>query len=85
MSDVPPTREKKPVSERLEALMARVRAMERGGDLEGLLEEGLLEIRQEVYREAAEARGQAAAPPAGGDFPPCGVPPLQAPEDETHR
>ena len=51
----------KQIKAQLEALMEQVEQMERGGDLEGLLEEGLSAIKQTTYEAALERRERAAA------------------------
>jgi len=57
--------------EKAEALQDRVEKMERGGDLEGLIEEGLEGIIGEIYKELLSARERAASAEAA--FSPSGV------------
>lgn len=63
------------VLKQVEELMARVRSMKRGGDLDALLLRELAELNELVYREALAERDEAASKEA--DFPPSGVPRLR--------
>ena len=58
--------------EKTKALTERVEKMERGGDLEGLIEEGLNEIDVEVFKVLLEARERAASVEAAA-FSPSGM------------
>jgi hypothetical protein len=58
------------VQERLDALMKRVRELEPGGDLEGLIEEASAGLKRELYHAAARERTQTADE---ADFPPSAV------------
>lgn len=57
--------------EKAEVLQDRVEKMERGGDLEGLIEEGLEGIIGELYKELLLARERVASAEAA--FSPSGV------------
>ncbi len=74
MEDAPVTVEKRwqKVMEMTEALSVRVEKMERGGDLEGLIEEGLNEIDVEIFKVLLEARERAASVEAAA-FSPSGM------------
>jgi hypothetical protein len=61
-----------PAVEEMEALMERVREMEVGGDLEGLIEEGLSRITKTFYERTLLARQQSLGERAGG-FSPGGL------------
>lgn len=61
------------VVEQAEALQDRVEKMERGGDLEGLIEDGLEGIVQEIYGQLLAARERAASAEAAA-FSPSDVP-----------
>jgi len=58
--------------EKSKVLTERVEKMERGGDLEGLIEEGLNEIDMEIYKILLEARERAASAEAAA-FSPSGM------------
>lgn len=58
--------------EKTKALTERVEKMERGGDLEGLIEEGLNEIDVEIFKVLLEAREHAASVEAAA-FSPSGM------------
>ena len=63
--------------ELLGQLMRKVRLLEPGGDLEGLLEEGASQLKQALYEEAAVERQQVEdASPAS--FSPCGLPSVRS-------
>jgi hypothetical protein len=62
------------IGDRLEALLGRAVGMERGGNLEALLEGEAAEFKKALYEEALRRRQQAAGAPA--DFPPSGLSPL---------
>jgi hypothetical protein len=57
------------VVEKAEALEGRVEKMERGGDLEGLIEEGLEGIVLEIYQQLLAARERAASAEAAAFSP----------------
>lgn len=63
------------VNERLEASLGRAVAMERGGNLEELLEREAAELKKAFFEEALSRRQQSAD--AKADFPPSGMPPLR--------
>jgi len=65
--------------EKAEALQDRVEKMERGGDLEGLIEEGLEGIIGELYKELLLARERAASAEAA--FSPSGVFPVSGADE----
>jgi len=67
--------------EKIQTLQARVEALEPGGDLEGLIEEGLNENDREVYQEMLAARERAASNEAA--FPPSGVSALRQGANES--
>lgn len=67
------------VAKKAEVLRDRVERMERGGDLEGLIEEGLEGIIGEIYKELLSARECAAS--AKADFSPSGVPPVSGTDE----
>jgi len=58
--------------EKTKALTERVEKMERGGDLEGLIEEGLNEIDVEIFKVLLEARERTASVEAAA-FSPSGM------------
>ena len=58
--------------EKTKVLTERVEKMERGGDLEGLIEEGLNEIDVEIFKVLLEARERAASAEAAA-FSPSGM------------
>lgn len=60
------------LTEMTQALTERVEKMERGGDLEGLIEEGLNEIDVEIFKVLLEAREHAASVEAAA-FSPSGM------------
>jgi hypothetical protein len=65
------------IAGKLEELAQHVCQMKPGGDLEGLLEHEIAELKTILYQQAIELRKQtAAAHPA--DFPPSGLPDLPA-------
>lgn len=57
------------VVEKAEALQDRVEKMERGGDLEGLIEEGLEGIVLEIYQQLLAARERVASAEAAAFSP----------------
>jgi hypothetical protein len=57
------------VVEKAEVLQDRVEKMERGGDLEGLIEEGLEGIVLEIYQQLLAARERAASAEAAAFSP----------------
>lgn len=59
----------------LEGLLEKVRAMEPGGDLEGLLETETAKLKYGVYEVAIAERGKTAEK---ADFPPSGLPGVQS-------
>lgn len=61
-----------PMQRELEEIMSKVRAMEPGGDLEGLLEEGAAKFKVLLYEIATRERLEARAA-AEADFPPSGL------------
>ena len=68
-----------PLEEKLETMMNKVRQMPAGGDLEGLLEEQIAELKTLLYEQALEQRKQAtASDPAA--FHPSGLPELPKPD-----
>jgi hypothetical protein len=69
--------------EKCKALEGRVEAMEAGGDLEGLIEEGLEEITRELYAQLLAAREGAASIEAG--FSPSGVSSVRQGGDESRE
>ena len=56
---------------RLDGLMQKVQEMERGGDLEALLEGEIAVLKKELYEAALKTREAQAAQEA--DFPPSGM------------
>ncbi|MCX8038903.1 MAG: hypothetical protein N3D11_18025 [Candidatus Sumerlaeia bacterium] len=58
--------------EKTEGLKGRVEKKERGGDLEGLIEEGLNEMDVEIYKVWLEARERAVSA-EGAAFSPSGM------------
>ena len=60
------------VKRRLEELMRKVEMMERGGDLEKLLEEEVAVLKKELYETALRTRQNQSAEQA--DFSPSGMP-----------
>ena len=62
-----------PAVEQMEALMDRVRQMRVGGDLEGLIEEGLEGITEAFYEQTLVQRQHSLGERAE-DFPPGGMP-----------
>lgn len=62
--------EKNKMTQESEALMAAVREMKRGGDLDGLIESGIAKIRQTVYEQAVEERRRWEQK---ADFPPSAM------------
>ena len=60
---------KKRSVEQMEELFEKVRAMKRGGDLEGLLVEEIEKVKRLIYEEALEERGKLAAS-SEADFSP---------------
>lgn len=56
---------------RVEALMQKVETMERGGDLEGLLEKEISVLKKEIYEAALQTRQNQTAKQA--DFSPSGL------------
>lgn len=67
---------KKRSVEQMEELFEKVRAMKRGGDLEGLLTEEIEKVKRLIYEEALEERGKLSAS-SEADFSPSGMSPLQ--------
>jgi len=68
-----------PVVETVEKLVEEVRAMPRGGDLEGLIESHLAVLNRQCYEVCLERRQEAAAAQdkaseGSEDFSPSGVP-----------
>jgi len=59
------------LNEKVDTLKKRVEEMELGGDLEGLIEEGLSEINKLLYEQLLSLRDQAAS--AKADFSPSGM------------
>ena len=67
------------VLEQIQQIMLRVEELPRGGDLEGVIEEGLDELDQLVYRELLSHRQQTAEHREAA-FPPSGVSGLPKPD-----
>ena len=63
------------VLNKMQELMLRVEELPAGGDLEGVIEDGLDELDQLVYRELLGHRQQTAES-RSADFSPSGVPAL---------
>jgi hypothetical protein len=68
------------VLEMTQALTSRVETMERGGDLEGLIEEGLNQIDVEIFKLLLEARERVASVEAAA-FSPCGMLTVRGPDE----
>lgn len=68
-----PAREgKRTTAERVEQLFERVRQMERGGNLEALLERECDEVKRLLYEQALGERAKVTASDEA-DFPPSGL------------
>ena len=67
----------------VEALLERAVAMERGGNLETLLEKESAEIKKVLYEEVLKRRQEAAHAKAA--FPPSGMSALQGADDAPSR
>jgi hypothetical protein len=71
---------KKRSVEQVEELFEKVRAMKRGGDLEGLLVEEIGKVKRLIYEEALEERGKLAAS-SEADFSPSDMSTLRRGSD----
>lgn len=67
----------------VEASLERAVAMERGGNLEALLEKEAAELKKVLYEEVLRRRQEAAGAKAA--FPPSAMPALPAAEDACGR
>jgi hypothetical protein len=71
------------VAGKLEELAQQVRQMKPGGDLEGLLEGQIAELKTIIYQQSIEIRKQTVAADSA-TFPPSGLPDLP-PSDAPKR
>ena len=76
-------RSQKRSQEQMEELFEKVRAMKRGGDLEGLLVEEIEKVKSLIYEEALEERKKLAAS-SEADFSPSGLSPLRPRRDTAN-